>query len=96
MPTHFRYAYEVSHCGLTPSFTESAPKMEDDSGMSIFFYFKNNVQQTDTEYLVCDYSCLIGEIGGNLGFFLGGSLLALIDLLADNVTLLPWKKTALY
>ena len=66
------------------------------SGISIFFYFKNNVQQTDTEYLVCDYSCLIGEIGGNLGFFLGGSLLALIDLLADNVTLLPWKKTALY
>ena len=33
------------------------------------------------EYVVCDASCLIAEVGGNLGFFLGGSILALLDLI---------------
>ena len=32
------------------------------------------------EYLGCGSTCIIGEIGGNLGFFLGGSLLLAIKI----------------
>ncbi len=43
-------------------------------------WFKNFFFSYEEEYLICDWTCLIAEFGGNLGFFLGGSLLALIDL----------------
>jgi len=33
------------------------------------------------EYLGCDMTCIIGEFGGNLGFFLGGSLLIGLDII---------------
>ena len=31
------------------------------------------------EYPACDLTCIIGQLGGNLGFFLGGSILAVVD-----------------
>ena len=37
------------------------------------------------EYLNCDTTCIIGEVGGNLGFFLGGSILIFFDILAEQV-----------
>ncbi len=42
-------------------------------------WFKDFLFTYETEYLVCDWTCLLGEVGGNLGFFMGGSLLALGD-----------------
>lgn len=44
-------------------------------------WFKNFKFEYEEEYLVCDYTCVIGEIGGNLGFFLGGSILAYMDMI---------------
>ena len=41
--------------------------------------FKNFVFEHRNEFRSCDFSCFIGEIGGNLGFFLGGSILMLIE-----------------
>ncbi len=51
----------------------------------LHLWFKNFLFTYETEYVVCDWTCLIGEIGGNLGFFLGGSILAVIDTLLDPV-----------
>ena len=35
------------------------------------------------EYLACGWTCIIGELGGNLGFFLGGSMIMAIDLILE-------------
>ena len=43
---------------------------------------------SETEYVKCGYACIIGELGGNLGFFLGGSLLFVIDLVIHYVGML--------
>ena len=37
------------------------------------------------EYLACGWTCIIGELGGNLGFFLGGSVMMAIDLILEYV-----------
>ena len=48
-------------------------------GVEFEIAFKNFVFEHKDEFHACDFSCLIGEIGGNLGFFLGGSLLIIIE-----------------
>ena len=58
----------------------------EDSDTAMVLYFKNMDYRVDTENLVCDYSCLLGEIGGNLGFFLGGSILLYVDLLSEQIS----------
>ena len=35
----------------------------------------------EEEYFTCDITCIIGELGGNLGFFLGGSILLGLDII---------------
>ena len=40
---------------------------------------------TRTEYVACDWTCIIGEFGGNLGFFLGGSLISFINLILESL-----------
>ena len=35
----------------------------------------------EEEYFKCDSTCILGEIGGNLGFFLGGSILLGLDII---------------
>ena len=35
------------------------------------------------EYAACGWTCIIGELGGNLGFFLGGSMIMAIDLILE-------------
>ena len=37
------------------------------------------------EYVACGWTCIIGELGGNLGFFLGGSVIMAIDLILEFV-----------
>ena len=54
----------------------------------VYLWFKNFQFQYDQEYTVCDYTCLIGEIGGNLGFFLGGSILFYVDFMLNPI--LEW------
>ena len=34
----------------------------------------------EEEYFKCDSTCILGELGGNLGFFLGGSILLGLDI----------------
>ena len=48
-------------------------------GLEFDITFKNFVVEHKEEFPACDFSCLVGEIGGNIGFFLGGSLLILIE-----------------
>ena len=38
------------------------------------------------QYKMCDFACVLGQLGGNLGFFLGGSVLAAIDLVINAMT----------
>ena len=45
------------------------------SGRSLQISLDNLVISTEEQYVSCDMTCIIGEFGGNLGFFLGGSLL---------------------
>lgn len=39
----------------------------------LVLWFKNLLFQYEHEYIICDYTCVVGEIGGNLGLFLGNS-----------------------
>ena len=69
--------------GLRYSYTG----IHDSADISAFLWFKNFKFKYEEEYIVCDWTCLIGEIGGNFGFFLGGSILALYDSLFHNTHL---------
>ena len=53
---------------------------------SLKIVFDNFVVEQREEFLACDTTCVIGELGGNLGFFLGGSILALFDLFVQYCT----------
>ena len=50
------------------------------------------------EYLACDNTCILGQLGGNLGLFLGGSILLGLDILMEYIGLAAtlmyrtWKK----
>ena len=46
---------------------------------AISIWAKNFRQEEQEEILVCDISCAVGEIGGSLGLFLGGSVLMYVD-----------------
>jgi len=54
-------------------------ELDGDSDWLIHTWFGSTLIEMEEEYLICDRSCLIGEIGGNLGFFLGGSLFTGFD-----------------
>lgn len=54
-------------------------------GKSLKITFSDFRVEHKDEYLSCDKTCIIGEIGGNLGFFLGGSILIFFDLLITQV-----------
>ena len=53
--------------------------------------FDNFVVEQREEFLACDTTCVIGELGGNLGFFLGGSILALFDVIVNVSTKISKK-----
>ena len=50
-------------------------------GVDFEITFKNFVFEHKDEFRQCDFTCVIGELGGNLGFFLGGSLLFIIEFI---------------
>ena len=64
------------------------PRMQNTSikTYSLKIVFDNFVVEQREEFLACDTTCVIGELGGNLGFFLGGSILALFDLFVQCCT----------
>ena len=53
------------------------------SGKSLQIAFATFSILHTEEYSACDETCIIGELGGNLGFFLGGSLLFGLDIILD-------------
>ena len=44
------------------------------------------------EFFKCDTGCIVGELGGNLGFFLGGSILLALDLFFTGIRRMTEKK----
>ena len=54
------------------------------SGRSLQIALTDLSINTRKEYLSCDMTCIIGELGGNLGFFLGGSLLFAFNIIVEN------------
>ena len=55
---------------------------------SIQIGFSNFRLVYQKQYFACDMFCVLGQLGGNLGFFLGGSILAVIDLIICGVSTL--------
>ena len=53
------------------------------TGRSLQITFANFVISSREEHPACDTTCIIGELGGNLGFFLGGSILLGLDILLE-------------
>ena len=74
-----RFAETNGECPFPCNGTKYSVKIEkwEDwrSGRSLQISLANLAINTEEEYLSCDMTCIIGEFGGNLGFFLGGSLL---------------------
>ena len=54
--------------------------IDEGSDFVVHLWFKNFQFTYEEEFIVCDWTCLLKEIGGNLGFFLGGSILAFFDI----------------
>lgn len=61
-------------------------------GVEIDIAFKNFIFEHRDEFRSCDFSCVIGEVGGNLGFFLGGSLLIIIEFVLSLIVPIFYKK----
>ena len=57
-------------------------------GRSISITFSHFHIQYVSQIKSCDTTCIIGELGGNLGFFLGGSLVAAFDILDTLISIL--------
>ena len=74
-------SYSFSHYPNDPSLAA----IDNGSDLVVHLWFKNFQFTYEEEFIVCDWTCLLGEIGGNLGFFLGGSILAFFDLITDYI-----------
>ena len=44
------------------------------------------------EFFKCDTGCVVGELGGNLGFFLGGSILLILDIFFTGIKRMVEKR----
>ena len=53
------------------------------TGKSLQIAFSDFTITFREEYLACDITCVIAELGGNLGFFLGGSILLALDIIIE-------------
>ena len=56
------------------------------SGRSLQITLADSIISQEEQYLACDMTCIIGEFGGNLGFFLGGSLLFGFNFIVEYST----------
>ena len=46
----------------------------------------------EDEFYKCDSTCILGELGGNLGFFLGGSILLGLDIIFNGIRMVSEKQ----
>ena len=58
----------------------------DNNETSLQIVFEDFITVHKEEYLSCDMTCIVGEVGGNLGFFLGGSILLGFDIVFGWIT----------
>ena len=77
-------------CKYTRFHLEYVPWEVGDQNLGIKFKsiqigFSNFMIVNSKEYYKCDFACIIGQLGGNLGFFLGGSILAAMDFIIECV-----------
>ena len=70
-----RYSYQPEH-----DLNENLGDFRADYVITL--WFENYQFEHKKEFIVCDWTCLLGEMGGNFGFFLGGSVLLLYDLVS--------------
>ena len=54
-------------------------------GRSFQIAFADFAFRSESEYVACGWTCIVGELGGNLGFFLGGSIIFAIDLIIEYI-----------
>ena len=82
---------KVSSYKINYSYSKTASKvlqvLDEGADWILVIFFKNFNYKEEKEYLVCDFTCLVGEVGGNLGFFLGGSILLYINMILDPIVL---------
>ena len=55
------------------------------SNVSLQIAFADFMITHKEEYLACDTTCILGQLGGNIGLFLGGSILLGLDMLMEYV-----------
>ena len=60
-------------------------RKEEKDFVSLQIAFEDFIVTHIEEYRSCDISCIVGEVGGNLGFFLGGSVLMGLDIIYSIV-----------
>ncbi|XP_023326275.1 acid-sensing ion channel 4 [Eurytemora carolleeae] len=53
----------------------------EDFDFAISIWAKNFQIEDSEEIIVCDSTCLLGEVGGNIGLYLGVSVITLVDIL---------------
>ncbi|XP_023333922.1 acid-sensing ion channel 4 [Eurytemora carolleeae] len=53
----------------------------EDFDFAISIWAKDFQIEDSEEITVCDSTCLLGEVGGNIGLYLGVSVITLVDLL---------------
>ena len=53
------------------------------SNVSLQIAFSDFLTTHRKEYQACDTTCILGQIGGNIGLFLGGSILLGLDMLME-------------
>ena len=58
------------------------------SNVSLQIAFADFKTTQRTQYPACDNTCMLGEIGGNLGLFLGGSILLGLDIFMEYISVL--------
>ena len=58
----------------------------EESFISLQIAFEDFTVLYTEEYPACNFTCIIGEVGGNLGFFLGGSILLGVDIILGWIT----------
>ena len=56
------------------------------TGASLQIAFSDFIITHKEEYLACDLTCILGQLGGNLGLFLGGSILLGLDIIMDFIS----------
>ena len=55
------------------------------SNVSLQIAFADFMITHKEEYLACDTTCILGQLGGNIGLFLGGSILLGLDMVMEYV-----------